>query len=167
MNYVSQAQTPKPAALLASVAIPLGVGALLATSLAFTVVIDTSDPGLEGYDVEIELPPPPPKPDTIDPVVDTPVPETATQDVIIPDPKIELKPGPSIPTSDFEIPTIEIPIPSAGSGTAAIPTPAPNADPIRAVPRNNPGSWITEGDYRTRWINEGLTGVARFSLPPA
>src|SRR3546814_8691548 len=33
-----------------------------------------------------------------------------------------------------------------------------------AAPRNDPASWVTDSDYRSRWIREGLQGTAKFRL---
>jgi protein TonB len=48
-----------------------------------------------------------------------------------------------------------------------IPQPTPSAAPFKpvgAMPRGNPAKWVSNDDYRSRWIREGLTGSARFSL---
>ncbi|MBU7581234.1 MAG: TonB family protein [Porphyrobacter sp.] len=58
----------------------------------------------------------------------------------------------------------------AGIGTpvdVGIPGPAPSAspfDPVGARPRGNQGKWVTNDDYRPRWIMEELSGTARFTL---
>ena len=49
----------------------------------------------------------------------------------------------------------------------ANPEPTPRAalfKPVGASPRTNPGRWVTDRDYRPRWMREGLTGSASFTL---
>ncbi len=170
MSYASQANTTRPAALMGALAVPLGFGALLATGLAITATIAVPDKPLTGVLIKpkpIETPLPPPKP--VDPKT-TPNPAdkvVQTANVVIPKPDVPFTTGPQIPVDIFDgtiIDVIEFPLPTGpGKGTSG-PTPSPMADPIGALPRGNPGSWVTTGDYRTRWINEGLSGTARFTL---
>ena len=49
MNYVAQSRTPNAGALLGSLAIPAGVGALLITSLAVTYVLPPPEGNPAGF----------------------------------------------------------------------------------------------------------------------
>lgn len=168
MTYASANRRPNPAALLGALGIPGAFGALLVVGLAVTAVTQPAGPRIKGVEVNpFVLPPPPPKPD--DPVpVENPAgptttsmptapsrPETLPVDLGLGDP-IDAFPG----TGDL-----------GGTGTVpvdfGIPGPGPSAspfDPVGARPRGNPGKWVTNDDYRSRWIMEELSGTARFTL---
>lgn len=175
MSYSQTADSVRPAAILGAVAVPAGFGALLIAGLAVQAVIAPPEDDFIGFQLKPEptlIPPPPPVPE--------PVPDTITQrakttptTVVIPRtptaPKVDIPLGTTLPIDPFGTAGGEIGgdvIPS-GVGDQLLP-PAPDAtplaDPVRAAPRGNPGGWVTDGDYRTRWIREGLSGTARFTL---
>ncbi|MDY7099080.1 MAG: TonB family protein [Pseudomonadota bacterium] len=171
MSYATTANSPKPAAILGALAVPAGFGALLVAGLAVTAVIVKDDSRLTGETITpVDIPPPPPE-KVVEP---EPTPQTSRptieQPQIAPPPPtpVIFDPGPSQPIDPFatlgdDITTV---LPS-GLGTEIVPPPAPptpSVDPVRASPRGNPGRWVTTGDYRARWINEGLTGIASFTL---
>jgi len=172
MSYAGQSNTPRPAAALGALAVPLGFGVLLVTGLAVTGGLPEVEETLTGFQVKPEprvIPPPPPEP--VEQVQETgPVqPTTATPDFIIPKPDVSFDQSPSIPVDIFDgietdLTPIILPEGIGEVGRPPAPEPSPAADPISAVPRGNPGRWVTNGDYRTRWINEGLSGIAGFSL---
>ncbi len=90
-----------------------------------------------------------------------------TPNLIIPKADITLLQSPIIPVDIFDgtiTKSLPIPAPKGPLTGTPGPSPSPLADPIGAVPRGNPGGWVTTSDYRTRWINEGLTGIASFTL---
>jgi protein TonB len=35
---------------------------------------------------------------------------------------------------------------------------------VIARPKGSLGEWVTDADYRSRWIREGMSGTARFTL---
>ncbi len=170
MSYASHANTTRPAALIGALTVPLGFGALLATGLAITATISEPDKPLTGVLIEpkpVEPLPPPPKP--ADPKI-TPKqvdPTTKSPNLVIPKPDIRFTTGPQIPVDLFDgtiNDVVEFPLPTGPGKGASNPAPSPMADAVGAVPRGNPGGWITTSDYRTRWINEGLSGTASFTL---
>lgn len=168
MTYASAARRPNPAAMAGALGLPGAMAALLVVGLAVKVATTTDVPRPKGeMIIETPLtPPPPPKPDQPQPR------DTATTTTIIDTVPPSL---PSLPESDF---TLGDPIPAfpgagstIGSGAGpidlGIPGPSPSAspfDPVGAAPRNNPARWITNADYRSRWIQEELSGSARFTL---
>ncbi|MEO1731418.1 MAG: TonB family protein [Pseudomonadota bacterium] len=168
MNYVAQSRRPNAGAILGSLAIPAGFGALLIAGLAVTVVMTPAQPRLKGFEVKVEPiePPPPPKP-----VERQTTPETKTTQVIPPAPRPTVIdnptitiPGPTIdatPLSGLGDTIVELP--PLGGDVIGPPAP-PLPDPIAATPRGDAGRWITDRDYRARWIREGLTGVAGFTV---
>ncbi len=166
MNYASHNRRPNPAAMLGAIGIPVAFGALLVVGLAVKVVIAPEQPRIKGETyTEAPLPPPPP-PTPDDPVISdkttntttTTTTTTATNPVTFPT---------NLGTTD-PIGTL----PDLGTGPVGpvdfgIPGPTPSAlpfDPVGAAPRGKPGNWVTNADYRPRWIREGLTGSARFAL---
>ncbi|MBV7264764.1 TonB family protein [Erythrobacter sp. WH131] len=77
----------------------------------------------------------------------------------------EFDPGPSAPIDtlpDLGTGTIG-PVDVGGPIGNATPTSA-LPDPITASPRGNPGRWVTDSDYRSRWVREELSGVVSFAL---
>jgi len=163
MTYASNTRRPNPAALAGALGIPAAVGALLVVGLAVNVVIAPEDPGLKGFTLK-PMPIPPPPPDPVDPATTTSKPQTSTT-VTRPD---------NIPV-DFGISDPIITLPGVGELTGpvvgpvdfGIPGPTPSAspfDPVGAKARGNPGGWVTNDDYRPRWIRESLTGKASFTL---
>ncbi|WP_188644729.1 TonB family protein [Tsuneonella deserti] len=151
----------RPGAVAAVVAIHAALGYALVTGLSFSQIVETIDNPL-GYEVQVPLdpPPPPPRPERsqdatlTDPIVTAPIPPL---DLIPERPLVETTPT-VLPTTDLlpkVIPT-PTPLPSA--------RPDPLLAPKAASPRNDPGTWITEGDYRSSWINRELVGTVRFRL---
>lgn len=163
MTYASANRRPNPAALIGALGIPGAFGALLVVGLAVTVVTDPLPPRIEARDVtDIPLPPPPPP----DP---KPRDKAAPKDSTTTTTRVNMLPVDLGKTDTV----ITLPIggdltgPITGPVDLGIPGPTPSASPftpVGAVPRGNPGKWVTDADYRTRWINEGLSGSARFTL---
>jgi protein TonB len=162
MTYASNTRRPNPVAMLGALGIPAAIGALLVVGLAVNVVIAPEPPPLKSLTFKpVAIPPPPPDPTTRSTKTQTTTTTTTTSrpaaipsDLGISDP-IGTLPG---------IGDLVGPIDPVDFG---IPGPAPSAspfDPVAASPRGNPGNWVTDSDYRPRWIREGLTGSARFTL---
>ena len=176
MAYLDNtASRADPKALAATIAIHAGFGVILVAGLAVSGVIETAPPPLIGEAIEVVLPPPPTPDDPPQPVE-----PPAPSQVVVPTPPLPLPPLPRPQIDTTEVirnsattvltPT---PLPSAtGSGILRLPevrptpSPLPSAtiEPTRPVPRGDPAGWVTTEDYRSRWINEGLTGTARFRL---
>ncbi|HAU22142.1 MAG TPA: hypothetical protein DCS24_06025, partial [Erythrobacter sp.] len=53
-----------------------------------------------------------------------------------------------------------ITLPDVNLGTSAFQA----IQPAQATPRNDPGGWVTDADYRSRWIREERFGTASFRL---
>lgn len=167
MNYASANRRPNPAALVGALGIPGAFGALLVVGLAVTVVTKPAGPRIKGEIItETILPPPPPIPDKPQPDQKT----TSTTTTSKPDtPRpAELPTDINLGETVFNFPVTGTPA-GTGTGTGEIgfPAPGPSAspfDPVGARPRGNPGKWVTNNDYRSRWIMEELSGTARFTL---
>lgn len=166
MNYVAQSRTPNAGALFGALAIPAGFGALLIAGLAVTYVLPPPEEGTKGFILKpkpIETPPPP---EIVEPKTDTNPVQTKAPDPVITQSQIVI-PGPDItvaPVKNLGQQIITLPPPS-GAGEITGPPILPTLpDPIAAIPRGDPGSWIMERDYRSRWIRENLSGVASFTL---
>jgi protein TonB len=155
-----------PAALIGAIGIPAGIGAFLIAGLAVTVIPDDEVESLVGVLIEdetVELPPPPP-PDPVEPVTQKadPVTDVVKLDpFVIPDSPVTVSTftpveTTSSPIDDFVVAPVD--------AIEAFPSPLPSFDPISAKPRNQPSRWVTDRDYKSRWIREGLSGVARFTL---
>lgn len=166
MTYASASRRPNAPALAGALTIPGAVGALLIVGLAVTVTPNPPRPNPTATPIaEVPLPPPPTPVDekpraetknttTTTPVIDRPVtPIPPINPPIIFDGPIDL--GPKTPVT-------EGPIVIGTPGTSA--TPASLYDPVGAKAKGNPGNWVTNDDYRPRWIQEELSGTARFTL---
>lgn len=166
MTYASANRRPNPAALTAALGIPGAIGALLVVGLAVTVVTVPDKPNPEAREIsKIPLPPPPPP---VDPQPRTDA--STTNTTIIPLPKPIEPVLIDVPIGDT-FPTYPGPGDLTGTGTGpvdlGIPGPTPTAslfDPVGARAKGNPGRWVTNDDYRTRWILEEMAGTARFNL---
>lgn len=168
MTYASHTRRPNPAALAGALGIPGAFGALLVVGLAVTVTVVPDKPNPQGRNIPTTVPLPPPPPPTPDkPRMDNKTSKpTATDGPIITLPPIVDTDGPFID----EGPWIDT-IPGTGTGTGTgefeIPIPTPSTSPFKpvgAAARGNPGKWVTNADYRPRWIRENMTGSARFTL---
>lgn len=165
MNYASNTRRPNPTAMLGALGIPAAFAALLIVGLAVKVVVAPEPPPLKSMTFKpTPLPPPPPtdpaKPRSTNRTAQPTTATTASRPVTLP---IDL--GTSDPIST--LPGTGDLIGPVGPVDFGIPGPTPSAspfDPVGATPRGKPGNWVTNADYRPRWIREGLTGAARFTL---
>lgn len=164
MTYASHTRRPNPAALAGALGIPAAFGALLVVGLAVTVVTAPKPPPLQGFTVKpIPIPPPPPT-DPVDQKTtskqQTSTTTTTTRPEVIPF-DFGSTPIGTLPGVD------ELAEPVLGPVDFGIPGPTPSAspfDPVDARPRNNPGRWVLDNDYRSSWLRQGLSGSARFTL---
>ncbi|AOL94297.1 TonB family protein [Porphyrobacter sp. LM 6] len=164
MTYASANRRPNPAAMIGALGIPGAFGVLLVAGLAVTVVTVPKAPNPKATPIaQIPLPPPPPAdPKPRDKVTqkDTTITNTKRIDML----PVDLGKTDTVITLPLGG---DLTGPLTGPIDLGIPGPTPSASPftpVGAVPRGNPGKWVTDADYRTRWINEGLSGSARFTL---
>lgn len=165
MTYASANRRPNPAALFGALGIPGAFGALLVVGLAVTVVTPPPTPRLSGERIDkVPLPPPPPTPDR--PRPDARMPTTPTPALPVPVP-----PAGPLPVDLGRIDTFTLPgagdLGGIGGGAIGVPQPSPSAspfDPVGARPKGNAARWVTNDDYRSRWIMEGMAGRAGFTL---
>lgn len=167
MTYASANRRPNPAALAGALGIPGAFGALLVVGLAVTVATVPDKPNPEAREIsEIPLPPPPPTPDKPQPKTDAPTTSSKPNPIPLPMDR---------PIVDFPIgdplPTYTGPGDMTGTGTGPVdlglPGPGQSAlpfDPVGARAKGQPGRWVTNDDYRPRWILEEMAGTARFNL---
>ncbi|MBV7259431.1 energy transducer TonB [Erythrobacter crassostreae] len=165
MSYANTANRANPAAMLGALGIPGGVGAVLVFGLAVTVAVPTPDPNpiatITNPDV-VPPPPPEPTPETTEIARDT---QTVVTPPTSPETDFTFSDSPPITTfaesDDFVIGPVEV-VATGGTGEIA---PLPSLpDPIGASPRNEPGRWVTDSDYRSNWIRREWSGVAGFAV---
>ena len=164
MSYVHQHSGPSAAGLASSVIVQLAIGAAVITGLTVSQsIIEKEDEGFVAVPLKDPPPPPPPPPEKQEFVPDTPI-----------------IPKPYVPPRQFEFkiqqPEIDFtktmpdplePVPQPGTAPKADPEPlAPVAtfDPVSAKPRNNPGEWLRDRDYKSSWVRREYQGVAGFKL---
>ena len=164
MAYIDQVSPKDRAASIGGVvAVHAALGCALVFGLQATgmVSVDEKIESIFIPKVEIDPPPPPPKPDEA-----VPEPTTSTQ-VYLPPTEIPLAlDPPKFETLDFPpISEPVIPLVLPPHDPPAPPGNPPAAfDPVGAKPKNSPGGWITDSDYRTSWINREMTGIAGFKV---
>ena len=168
MNYVATRAKPNPAALAGALGVPAAFAALLVAGLAVTDAIPDIMPTPETTFIEDEVVEITPVTDLPERPIDPSVPTTPSEVTLPPRPDRQA----DAPFEFGDTPPIDaLPDLDGGLGNAIgeiSTTPLPSfADPVSAKPRGNPGEWVTDADYRSRWIREGLSGTARFrdSLP--
>lgn len=175
MSYVDSAtHRADPRSIAAVAIIHAAAGLALVMGLTVTGTIAPPAGPLIGESITVPLPPPPPpKPDTNERVE----PRT-TPDVYVPRPPMPLPSSqPTLDSTDVlrELGPIDLvptgtPGTATGDGEGVLPKATPSPSPLptfaatKPVPRTNPGTWVTDADYRSRWVNEELTGTARFRL---
>ena len=167
MTYVSANRRPNAAALAGAFGIPGAFGALLIVGLAVTVTNTPKPANPDARNItDIPLPPPPPP---------TPTPETKQSDATTttttttatptPPTPFPVELGQGDPVNTFPITGDPV---TTGPIEYGIPGPTPSAasiyDPVGAKAKGKPGTWVTNEDYRPRWIAEELSGTARFTL---
>lgn len=168
MAYLDRKRmSTSPQAVIAVVTVHALLGYAVVNGLATEIAKLGEPPRIEGGQIPIDPPPPPPPP-TAEPKAD-PRP-TASDTVIAPPKPIDLSIN-NPPIGEIKLPPLDFgPIvrPTGegglGSGLKPVPTPTPRFDPVAARPANDPGAWVTTGDYRAAWVNRGYAGTARFEV---
>lgn len=167
MSYAQTANKADPKAMIGALGVPAGIGLLLVTGLAIKGGLVPEDSPFAGYQLPIEQPeevPPPPKPVT-EPVEAVREMPTIVTPPTRPDTPFELGDSSPITTfaeaDDFMIGPVDI-FATGGAGEIAPLPPLP--DPVSATPRNDPGRWVSDSDYRSNWIRREWTGVAGFAV---
>ena len=152
-----------PAGMAAAIGVQAAIGFAVITGLSVTQMLVQKDKPFTGVDFPLDPPPPP----------ETPPPETppstaqeavTTPPITVPKPNISLiDTTPVIPTTDLFPPPQPRTLP--GPTKLAPPAPTPTGfDPVGAKPRNDPGAWLSDRDYKPSWARRDLTGTATFKL---
>ncbi|KUO54730.1 MAG: hypothetical protein APF82_07085 [Sphingomonadales bacterium BRH_c42] len=156
MSYLTQSQTNRPAAILGVIVVHAGLAALVVAGLTVAGIVRPPTPPIIG----VQLPPAPPPPD---PQVDQTKEPAARSVVYVP-------PQPDDLTKPNFVDTVIV-LPPLGGDVIRLDLPPPEVGgagnsftPAQAAPRNDPARWVTDSDYRSRWIREGLQGTANFRL---
>ena len=171
MSYIDQSNRPSPGSMAAVIGIHVGIGGLLIAGLTVSGVIKTPDENLPANTFPITPPPPPPPPPPeATPREANPTSSTTSPPTTTPRPDINVNPRPTeFRTTELILP----PIPNVQPGPAPIDLPPPKPlpspretgfDPVGAKPRNDPGAWLRDSDYKSSWARRDLAGVARFQL---
>lgn len=168
MTYVSANRRPNAAALAGALGIPGAFGALLIVGLTVTVTTPHTRPNPEATSVaEILLPPPPPPPPTPETKqsdAKTTTTTTTTVPTPLPPPPLPVDLGRGDPVIPLTDPGTSVNTGPIDFGIGPSPSPASLYDPVGAKPKGNPAKWVSNDDYRPRWIAEELSGTARFTL---
>ena len=163
MSYIDQKRGPSASGLAGAIIVQASIGAAIIAGLSVAQIVQEEDDIFVGIDLKDPLPPPPPPP---------PPPEQATPEVVnttisVPNPKIRIDPvEPTLPTTTEVFPEGPIILDPGPSRIVepVIPSPGPTFSPVSAKPRNNPGGWLSDRDYRPSWARRELTGTASFRL---
>lgn len=168
MAYVDQKRGPSATGLASAVLVQVAIGAAVITGLSVTQFIKQEPKNGPIIDFPAPTPTPPP-PDPVEPVdkpQDTP---DVSPPITVPDNKFDFDViEPQLPTTDRIFPPLP-PTPQPKPTGIPRPDPIPTAtpklfDPVSAKPRNDPGRWLSDRDYKPSWARRDLTGVARFQL---
>lgn len=155
----------RPGAVAGVIVVHGLIGYALVAGLDASQIVETVKNPQGIFVPEVKLPPPPPRPQpTVEPDL-----KLTTPPAHAPSPPLDLSTTrPAVDVTDVVIPQIDEVITRYVPGPTPAPEPAisprPAFDPVSARPRNDPGSWVTEADYRSSWINREMVGTARFRL---
>ncbi len=163
MAYADNRTNASPASLAAVIGLHAAAGAFLIAGFSVAGVIAEGDKRFVAIPLPKDPPPPPPPKPIPDPSANTPM----TPPIFVPKPDLNLVPAPPrIPTTDLfppPMPPSPIPGPTTTPGPI-VPPSVPSVAPVGASPRNDPGRWVTDADYRSAWIRRDMAGTARFRL---
>ncbi|MDG6078763.1 energy transducer TonB [Erythrobacter litoralis] len=169
MSYIEQSNRPSPASLAAAIGVHAGLGAVLIAGLTVSGVIKPPvDDAFPVIDFKLPETPPPPEPEPSTQPEQFQAP--ATNPPTVPQPKFNVNPRPTdIRTTELILPSVPTPQPGPITLDPPVPQPLPSprdtgVDPVSAKPRNDPGAWLRDSDYKSSWARRDLTGVARFQL---
>ncbi|MBX7526196.1 energy transducer TonB [Qipengyuania vesicularis] len=161
MSYVDQNRGPSAAGLASSIIVQAAIGATIIAGLSVTQLVappKPDDPPI--IEFEKEIPPKPPEP--VEKAQDA-KPEKTT--VHVPDIPIDIYVDRTPIEVDIELPPPAPPSPDIWpKADPGPPAPVATFDPVSAKPRNDPGAWLRDSDYRPTWVRREYTGVARFRL---
>ena len=152
-----------PAGMVAAIGVQAAIGFAVITGLTVTAGIVEKPEILDTWDIKDE--PPPPAPPPPEPATDA-VPEVAsTPPITVPQPDLSLSDiKPVIPTTELIVPPQPMPKPGP-TKLDPVPSPTPSGfEPVGAKPRNDPGRWLSDRDYKSSWARRDLTGTATFKL---
>lgn len=161
MSFVDQKRGPSASGLAGAIIVQATIGAVMLAGLSIThtIIQQEETPPI----IEFPIEPPPPAPPPPEPAETTPE-VAAIPPLHVPTPKFELDiMKPRIDTTDLILPP-QPPMPPAPRPDLARPVPSPSFAPVDAKPRNDPGRWLTDRDYRASWARRELTGTAGFRL---
>ena len=163
MSYVDQKTGPSAAGLASSIIVQAAIGVAIVAGLSVSgVIAEKKDGPLIGIELPDDPPPPPPPPpETREATPDTP----SSTPVFTPPTRIELDiPGPTIEVTD-KLPPVTLPNPRVTpQADPSPPAPVATFAPVAAKPRNNPGGWLRDRDYKSSWVRREYQGVAGFRL---
>lgn len=160
MSYVDQSRRPSAASMAAVIGVHAALAGVLVAGLTVSGAIPPIITDIDAVNIPLDPPPPPPPTDPVEPNLIEPT----TPPRHVPVPQFDLKPvEPTIPTTPLILPPLPTPQPGLRIDPPK-PSPQPSFDPVGAKPRNDPGRWLTNDDYRPAWARRELTGTARFRL---
>ena len=165
MNTLAYRAKPNPAALLGALGVPAAFAALLVAGLAVTAVTPEFVPNPIAEPIEDEVVEITPMAELPERPVDPAAPATAPVETVPARPDrpadTRFEFGDTAPIE--ALPGLGDVLP--GEIGEIVPPPLPAfPDPAIAKPKGSPGEWVTDADYRSRWIREGMSGTARFTL---
>ncbi len=168
MSFVDQKGAEnRKTAIIGAGAVNAAIGTVLILGLSTVVTKEPPAPPMGGIEFPTKPPPPPPEPETKpdEKVVTPQSPPIYTPPISNPLKKdtTDLTTTTKLPIDTGEISKTVLP-----SGTKTVIEELPDlpvlADPVGAKPRNRPGDWVSDRDYKRSWIRQELTGIARFKL---
>ncbi|HZU62285.1 MAG TPA: energy transducer TonB [Novosphingobium sp.] len=154
MAYADQQMSgSRVTALIIVALIHVAVGYALITGLAYSAAKQIIKK-VTTVDIKEDKPKPPPPPPP--PKQDAPPPP-----IVAPPPPVNVSVAPP------PVQTVSVappPAPPVLAPPAPVAPPPPKVAAQRAVPRGNPGDWVTPEDYPSRPLREGVQGVTSFRV---
>lgn len=162
MSYVDQHNGPSATGLASSIIVQAAIGAAVIAGLGVTQFASEEPDGpIKSVEYPLDPPPTPPPPQQ--------------KEVV---PEVPSNPKPYVPPREFDFNQAQPEIDFARTMPDPLPpvpkvepefNPGPRApvatyDPVSAKPRNNPGEWLRDRDYKSSWVRREYQGVAGFRL---